>query len=105
VHLLERRPAVLDLLAGDDLEVADLRSGVRATVHLDEADDDVLAPFVPTPALVEHGVGLADARGCALVDAQAASSHQASLSTRRHRCASSARLSSSTFTPFSPRKP
>ena len=41
VHLLERRALVLDHLAGDDLEVADLLGGGRATVRLDEADDDV----------------------------------------------------------------
>ncbi len=43
VHLLERRPAVLDSFARHDLEVADLLGGFRPAVRLDVADDDVLA--------------------------------------------------------------
>ena len=41
VHLLEGRVPVLDAVPGDDLEVADLRGGVRPAVGLDEPDDDV----------------------------------------------------------------
>ena len=49
VHLLERRAAVLDGAAWDDLEVADLLRGPLATVGLDEPDDDVGAAVVAAP--------------------------------------------------------
>ena len=62
VHLLERRAAVLDALARDDLEVADLVGRLRAAVRLDEADDDVLAVLAPAPALVQHRERLARRR-------------------------------------------
>jgi hypothetical protein len=45
---------------------------VRPPVALDKPDDDVGAPPAPTVALGEHGVGLADARGRAQVDAERA---------------------------------
>ena len=78
VHLLEGRPAVLDLLAGDHLEIAHLGGGARAPVGLTEPDDDVLAPLVTAPALVEHGKGLPDARRSAEVDAELAARHDRS---------------------------
>ena len=46
--------------------------GLRATVGLDDADDDVGAAVVAPPALAEHRVGLADARRRAEVDAERA---------------------------------
>ena len=61
VHLLEARASVLDDLARDDLEVADLLGRVGPAVGLDEADDHVRAALVPAPPLVEHGPGLPDA--------------------------------------------
>ena len=62
VHLLESHPPVLDLFAGDDLQIAEGGLGVRALVGLDVADHDVLPAFVLAPVgLREHGVGLADA--------------------------------------------
>ena len=75
VHLLERRPAVLDRLARDDLEVADLRRGLRPAVRLDVADDDVFAVLAAAPSLVEHGVRLPDACRGAEVDPKLASGH------------------------------
>ena len=63
VHLLELRAAVLDLPAGDDLEIADLLGGAGSTVRLDDADDDIGATVVPASTLVEHRECLADA-GC-----------------------------------------
>ncbi len=68
VHLLERRAPVVDLLAGHDVEVADLRLRLRPAVGLDEAHDDVGASTGPPPTLVEHGEGLADPRRGAEVD-------------------------------------
>ena len=53
-------------------------------------------------ALVEHGEGLADARRGAEVDAELPASHGVQATTS---ASSSARLSSSTLTPCSPRKP
>jgi hypothetical protein len=44
VHLLELGAAVADPPAGNDLEVADLRRGVRTTVRLDQPGDDVGSP-------------------------------------------------------------
>jgi hypothetical protein len=72
VHLLQHAAPVLDLLAGHDLQVADHRLGPLAAVGFDEPDDHVGAPVPPAAALVEHGVGLADARGGAEVDAEVA---------------------------------
>ncbi len=80
VHLLERRAAVLDRAAGDDLEIAELGLGPRAAVGLDVADDDVGAPFGAGAAFVEHGVGLAHAGRGAEVDPQ-----RAARSWRDHR--------------------
>ena len=48
---------------------------LRATVGLDEADDDVGAALVAPPALVEHREGLADARRGAEIDAQVPRRH------------------------------
>ena len=85
----------------DDLEVANLLKGAGPVVGLEVADDDVGAAFLAPPALVEHGEGLADAWRGAEVHAKRSACH------RRPACyrasASSARLSCSTFTAFSPR--
>ena len=61
VQLLELRSAVGDDLAGDHFEVSDQFSGPRASVGLDEPDDDVRPSAVTAPTLVEHGEGLPDA--------------------------------------------
>ena len=58
VHLLERDAAVLDLLRAHDLEIADLRLRLGASVRLDEADDDVDAASAQVVRLVEHPVRL-----------------------------------------------
>ena len=79
VHLLEGAAAVLHVLARHDLEVADLGGRLRAAVRLDVGDDDVLAVVAAPPALVEHRVGLADARRGAEVDTERASGHGLSL--------------------------
>ena len=68
VHLLKVAAAVLDPLAGDDLEPADHVLGQPPAVTLDEADDDVGTPPLAPVTLAEHGVGLADPRGRAQVD-------------------------------------
>ena len=64
--------AVDDDLAGHDLQVTDELGRAGTAVGLHEADDDVGAPTVPAPALVEHGEGLAHAGHRPHVDAEAA---------------------------------
>ena len=70
VHLLQAPSPIVDHLAGDDLEAVDQLLGVRPPVALDEPGDNVGATCEPAVALGEHGVGLADARGRAQVDAE-----------------------------------
>ena len=61
VHLRENDPLVADLLARDDLQVADPGFGLRPSVRLDVPDDDV-GPVAPQAVgVVEHLVGLPDA--------------------------------------------
>ena len=62
--------AILDPPPRHDLEVLQLRLGVAAAVGLDEADDDVEAARAQRVGLLQHLVGLADARRGADVDAQ-----------------------------------
>ena len=77
VHLLERRVTVVDRPPRHDLEVTDRLGGQRPVVRLDKADHDVAPAFAGSPALVEHGERLADARRGAEVDAQVAALHVA----------------------------
>src|SRR5258708_30895654 len=70
VHLVKPGCPVLDRLAGDDFEALDHVFGEPAPVALYKADDHISAALTSTPALAEHGVGLADARGRAEVDAE-----------------------------------
>ncbi len=72
VHLLEGGAAVRQRCPRDDLEVADLLGGVRATMCLDVGDDHVGAALTAAVALVEHGKRLADASRGAEVDPQLA---------------------------------
>ena len=109
VHLLERRAAVRDDVTGHDLEVADLRLRVRSAVGLDEPDDDVGAAARPPGPFVR-----ASRRSC-----RRRARHRGRCEACRAPCPkptdspgrgtaaswSSARLSSSTFTAFSPRTP
>jgi len=70
VHFFQAGSPVVDCLAGDDLEAVEQGLGEWPPVGLDESGDDVGAAAVPALALGEHGVGLADARGRAQVDAE-----------------------------------
>ncbi len=101
VELREPAAPVLDLAAGEHLEALEHDGGVRPSVRLDVADDDVGAAREPAVGLVEHGDGLADAGRRSEVDPQRAPSHGPILSghpalgaARRAR----ARLSPSTST-------
>ena len=73
VHLLEGDPAIVDLPAWNDLQVADLRFGLRAPVRLDVPNDDVDAVTPKCVRVLDHRVGLADARCGADVDAETGS--------------------------------
>ena len=75
VHLLEGHPAVRLGAARHDLEPLDHRRGGRPAVRLDEGHDHVVALAGEAPALLEHGVGLADAGGGAEEHPQPPLSH------------------------------
>ena len=70
IHLFKSGSPVVDRLAGDDLEAVDQRLGEWSPVALDKPGDDIGASAPPALALGEHGVGLADTRGRAQVDAE-----------------------------------
>ena len=61
VHLLEPLALVFDAPARDDFEALQQRLGLLAAVGLDDADDNVVAVFLPGAGLLQHLVGLADA--------------------------------------------
>jgi len=71
IHFFQYDAAVLDLAARDDLQVAELCRGLLASVRLDEPDHDVDAFALKPLRVLDHRVGLADARRGADVDAQA----------------------------------
>src|SRR5436853_2152026 len=71
VHLFHHDVTIADLLAGDGLQVFDLCLSAGATVSFNEANDDVITLLAEQVSVFEHLVGLADARRCANVDAQA----------------------------------
>ncbi len=62
VHLLEPLALVLDAPARNDFEAFQQRFGLLAAVRLDDADDDVVAVLLSGARLLQHLVGLADAR-------------------------------------------
>ena len=62
VHLLEALAFVLNAPAGYDLEAIQQRFGFFAPVGLHDADDNVVAIFLSGPRLLQHLIGLADAR-------------------------------------------
>ena len=71
VHLLERVILVLDGAARKDLKAVEQRLGLFAAVRLDHADDHVRAIFGSGAGLLQHLVGLADARSGTEEDLQA----------------------------------
>ncbi len=70
VHFLELDTAILDDAQRHGLEVADQRLGVRPAVRLDEADDDIEALSLEEVRILQHLIGLANARRGADVHAQ-----------------------------------
>ena len=73
VELLEDLAAVFYLAAGQQLEVGDLRLGFGAAMGFDHAGQYIVELGGAAAGLVEHFPGLADARGRAEEDLQAAS--------------------------------
>jgi len=71
VHFFQAAAPVVHHLAGDDLQAVDQFLGQLASVTLDEPDDNVGAPAEAPVTLVEHRVGLADARDRAEVNPEA----------------------------------
>ncbi len=63
VHLLQRHVPVDDAPPRHDLEPGRLRGGVGAAVRLEVADHDVAPVLGLGLPLLQHPVGLADARG------------------------------------------
>ena len=62
VHLGQRRPAMFDLAARDDLKTCRERVGLRAPVRLHVPGDDIYAlAFTFVRGSIQHRVGLADA--------------------------------------------
>ena len=72
VHLLELVPPVVDRSSGDLLQALRHRRGLVAAVGLEDADDDVASGLGLGLALLQHAVGLADARRHAEEDLVAA---------------------------------
>ena len=62
VHLFEKLALIFDLLARNDFEAVHQRLGFAAAVGLDHADHDVIAVLLESMRLLQHFVGLADAR-------------------------------------------
>ena len=61
VHLVERLPAVIDVLARDDFKAVEQRLGLLAAMRLDHPDDDIRAVLLFGARALQHLVGLADA--------------------------------------------
>ena len=72
VHFLKPLALVFDSPARDDFEAFQQRLGLLAAVRLDDADDDVVAVLLPGAGLLQHLVGLADARRRADEDSELA---------------------------------
>ncbi len=102
IHLLEGGAAVLDRHSRHDLETCNLVGGLRAAVSLDVADDDIRSTLGAPATFAEHRKRLADSGGSPEVDAERSPCHSRRVT---YFARSSARFSSSTFTPGSPRNP
>src|SRR5579884_3903534 len=61
IHLLKRRPAIVDAPTRYHLKVANLFRSVQATVRFDEPNDDIGAPFAAATPFVQHRERLTDA--------------------------------------------
>ena len=62
IHLLEPLPLVFEALAGNGLEPVEQGLRLLAPMRFDDADHDIVAVLLPCARLLQHLVGLADAR-------------------------------------------
>ena len=115
VELADDHPAVVDVTAGQHLEVADRGLGLRPAMGLDQPDHHVGAAFGAPLSLGEHRVRLPDPRCRTEVDPQHTALHAHQSASRvlsrpsvvgsgQDSCCR-ARLSSTTLTRGCPRKP
>ena len=72
VHFLEPLPPVFQASARNDFQTLEQRFGFLAAVGLDDADDDVVPVLLAGAGLLQHLVGLADARRRADEDSELA---------------------------------
>jgi hypothetical protein len=72
IELFQRRTAILDQAARQQLEIVNQRLGLGTPVRLDIASDDIHAGGALLVSGLEHGIGLADAGGGAEEDFQTA---------------------------------
>ena len=62
IEFLDFAAVIVDLAPRQDFEPMNERARLGAAVGLDEADDDIDAFVLEAPRVLQHGVGLADAR-------------------------------------------
>ncbi len=62
IHLVERLPSVVDMPPWNDFQTLQQRFGLLAAVRLDDTGDDVVPVFPSGVSLLQHLIGLADAR-------------------------------------------
>lgn len=70
IHLFKDAAAILDFPERHALQIADQRRRLRATMRLDEGNDNVHALLFQQARVFKHLTGLADTRRCADVNAQ-----------------------------------
>jgi hypothetical protein len=68
IEFLYKRPAILDISAGQDFQAVEERFGFFTPVGLDKADYDFHALAFLLSGGLEHGIGLADPRSGAEED-------------------------------------
>src|SRR5262249_37214821 len=116
VEFGEALAAVVDVLGRHRLDAFELFGGLLAPVRLDHGGDEIGATLQPAMRLAEHRIRLADAGSCAEIDAQLPTfggrrrcAHSPIIHRTRQLLAgyfwSSSRLSCSTLTVGSPKKP
>ena len=85
IKFIERAAVVFNLAPRQDFEPFDERARLGAAMSLDEPDDDIDAFVLQAPRVLQHGVGLADARRGAEKNLQPARSLPAERGQKRVR--------------------
>ena len=89
IKFIERAAVVFNLASRQDLEPFDERARLGAAMSLDEPDDDIDAFVLQALRVLQHGVGLADARRGAEKNLQPARSLPAERRQKRVRIGAS----------------